>query len=269
MPQSTLSRRASADQAELQAAESLADMDRILTQSLSKATEFTSQSLAASSSNQPVVNAVEVSLNGQTVQTVNLTGLSAESVVKKLRVEESPASIEMDQSSKEASILPSQSENVTLDLNHVNQSNGEEVPSNQSNEEETSSNQPEKSTPDSSGTQYLVDAETVHENRQLNQTTDHQSGGTVLKASDPQMSAGQENNQDDKMDTVQEHAEELHCIPNEKESGNSKDTLNENVQVRSFSVFIVCLLQKTGDCFMQRKRGKEKPVSRDGGDAKY
>ena len=248
MAQKTASRRKSADQAELQAAESLADLDRILLESLSKS-DPTSQSAQAALSIPPESVSVQrsktplpdplMSKDGQSSQPADELGIpdcstSAETVSGINKSSEDTTFSEVNQSSEdatvsevsrsseEATVLPGKMGDGVARLAQPSQSDSDVVPGSQSKNGLPSSG-------DEPNPASIVAASKGDDASHV--TSDRQSDGISPEASELQIPVCIE------ADTVQEKDEEKVSALKAGDGNSQCDgEVADNVQVRVFFV---------------------------------
>ena len=222
MAQETASRRKSADQAELQAAESLADLDRILLESLGKS-DPTSQSAQAAPSIPPEAVSVQRSSTPLPDQLMSKAGQSSQPA-DELGVADCSTSAEtvseINQSSpEEATVLPGKMGDGVARLAQPSQSDSDVVPGSQS-EDGLPSSGGEPSPASIMAASKGDDASRV--------TSDRQSDGSSPEASELQIpicfEAGTDQGKDEKVSALKAA----------DGNGRCDGDVADNVQVRVF-----------------------------------
>lgn len=222
--QATLSRRKSADQAELQAAESLADLDRILLESLNK-NDPTSKSVTAASSmaSEAVSSEVSQTLHPNQHVTVDEPLSQPADVLSVPDCSTSTETVsEVNQLSEGATVSPSKSGDSTSRVAKSNQSNTDVALSSQSKGSPShSSDKPDPVT-------SIVAASKRNDSSQV--MSDHQSEGSLLGGKGLQIPISYETDSVEKKD-------EVSAPETEDGSGQTDGKVTDNVQVRLLFLF--------------------------------
>ena len=236
--QATLSRQKSADQAELQAAESLADLDRVLLESLSKS-DPAGQSLGAASAsgipsestsvrvsgapqpNQPVTTTEDKPSAADELSVQGCSGTSAEAAVS-----------ELNQSSEEAAVSPGNLGGGSPRVAESNQSDEGVKPSSQS-KLSTSSAGDEPPSPASA-----VAASTRDQSSQVTSGT-QSGGGSPPGPSEQGVPASGEGDAGCEPEGVPKKEEETRAATTRDRAGRSAGKMADDVQVRFFAVVSV------------------------------